>query len=60
MTKAERAFQAHLASTVSYFAAVEAAGDVPWFCDPAKLVKLGIMATEPMEARRELFMRRYR
>jgi hypothetical protein len=42
----EAAFQRHLESTVNYFAAIEAAGDKPWFSS--------------VEERRELFMRRYK
>ncbi|AQT81378.1 hypothetical protein B1R94_22175 [Mycolicibacterium litorale] len=55
----EAAFQSYLESTVNYFAAVEAAGAAPWFEDPVKLAKLGITTTDPTEARRELFYRRY-
>lgn len=35
------------------------AGAVPWFQNPARVAALGITATEPDDARRELFMRRY-
>lgn len=55
----EAAFQRLVESQVNYFEQVRASGDVPWFEDPAKLAKLGIEHTDPMEARRELFMRRY-
>ena len=42
----EEHFQAWLAKTEPYFAAIEAAGDQPWF--------------DSVEQRRELFMRRYK
>lgn len=61
MTGADReaAFQSHLAATVNYFEAVEDQGGTPWFRDPVKLANLGITASDPIEARRDLFFRRY-
>ncbi|WP_071289462.1 hypothetical protein [Mycolicibacterium llatzerense] len=56
----EAAFQRLLANTVNYFEKVEAEGDLPWFKDPEKLDRLGIKATDPIEARRELFYRQYK
>lgn len=52
-------FQAYVEASKPYFAKVEADGDTAWFNDPAKLAELGIETTG-LEARRELFMRRYR
>lgn len=60
-TEAEReaAFQRHLETTVNYFAAVEAAGDTPWFRSEDKLARLGLSGLSDIEARRALFMRRF-
>lgn len=60
----EAAFQRHLVSTVEYNAAIEAAGDLPWFRDPKKIAKLerhipGITAMTEDERRRALFNRHH-
>lgn len=55
---AEVAFQAYVEASEPYFAKVEADGDTAWFNDPARLAGLGIESTG-LEARRDLFMRRY-
>ncbi|CAN5549183.1 hypothetical protein BH11ACT6_BH11ACT6_29810 [soil metagenome] len=61
-TQHEAAFQHHLATTQNYFAAVRAAGHLPWFEDPVKLAELetrlpGIAQTPGEPARRRLFMK---
>lgn len=60
----EAAFQRYAASTVNYNAAIEAAGDTPWFRDPEKLAKLesripGITAMTEDERRSALFNRHH-
>ncbi|BBZ27868.1 hypothetical protein MMAD_21630 [Mycolicibacterium madagascariense] len=60
----EQAFLRSVFNTECYFAAVRAAGDVPWFEDPDKLAKLedkcpGISQSPGEDARRILFNRRY-
>lgn len=55
----EAAFQRHVESTVNYFAAVEAAGDTPWFRSEDKLSKLGLSGLSEIDARRSLFFRRW-
>ncbi len=59
MIDREKEFQRLIESQAEYFNKVRADGDLPWFEDPVKLAKLKITATDPMEARRELFTRRY-
>lgn len=54
----EAEFQQFLVDKEPYFDAVREAGDLPWFEDPAKLARLGITTTG-VDARRELFMRKY-
>jgi hypothetical protein len=54
------AFADYAASKESYNAAIEAAGDLPWFRDPEKVAKLehhipGISAMTEDERRRALF-----
>ena len=58
----EEAFQRYLGSTVNYNAAIQEAGDLPWFRDPVKLAKLeqhipGITNMTEDERRRALFNR---
>jgi hypothetical protein len=58
----EAAFERHLERSENYFAAVEAAGDLPWYEDPEKLGRLepkipGISGMTTKERRRALFMR---
>lgn len=53
-------FEDYAARTVAYNAAIEAAGDLPWFRCPEKLAKLerhipGITAMTEDERRRALF-----
>ncbi|WP_224111136.1 hypothetical protein [Mycobacterium avium] len=55
-------FEEYLASTVNYNAAIEEAGDLPWFRDPEKLANLerhipGITGMTEDERRRALFNR---
>lgn len=64
MTEQEReaAFQRYKACTVNYNAAIEAAGDKPWYLDPDKLAILesripGISQMTPDERRRALWER---
>ncbi|AFC51940.1 hypothetical protein [Mycobacterium paraintracellulare] len=61
----EAAYQRYAASTVEYNAAIEAAGDLPWFRDPEKVAKLerhiaGISSMGEDERRRALYMRHRR
>lgn len=61
-SSAAEGFQRHLERSENYFAAVEAAGDLPWYEDPEKLSKLesripGITSMDTKERRRALFMR---
>jgi hypothetical protein len=56
------AFRRYVAHTEPYNAAIEAAGDQPWFRDPEKLSKLeqripGITSMTEDERRRALFNR---
>ncbi len=55
----EGRYQAWIARQAPYVAAVEAAGDVPWFRCEDKLAKLGLSGLSEDEARRQLFGRRY-
>lgn len=64
LTEAERdaAFRRYLERTEPYNAAIEAAGDLPWYRNPEKLAKLerhipGITAMTEDERRRALFNR---
>lgn len=56
-------FEDYAARTLEYNAAIEAAGDLPWFRNPEKLAKLehhipGITAMTEDERRRALWKRR--
>jgi hypothetical protein len=58
----EEAFRRYLETSAPYFAAVEAAGGLPWYDDPDKLARLeqqiaGISQLHPEERRKALFMR---
>ncbi len=58
----ETAYQRLVETTVEYNAAIEAAGDLPWFKDPVKLARLerripGITEMTEDERRRALFNR---
>ena len=60
----ERAFQAHLACTAAYHAAVVADGGTLWWLDSAKLSKLekhipGISQMPPDDRRRAVYFRRF-
>lgn len=63
-TDREAAFQRHLDGTVNYFAAIRAAGDLPWFEDAERLERLeerypGISRLPAIDARRLFFAGRY-
>jgi hypothetical protein len=62
----EAAFQLHLDSTATYFAAVREAGDLPWFAEGSPrrteaLAQLGLPEeTSGLDLRRAMFLRRHR
>lgn len=61
----EARFQEHLTRSKPYFAAVRAAGDLPWFCEghdrrEVVIEALGLPADiAELDLQRALFMKRY-
>jgi hypothetical protein len=56
-----KSYEQYVANTAEYFAAIEAAGDLPWWQDRDRraiaAARLGIPDDDPDEVRRALFMK---